>query len=104
LEESARITEFLRLYPVDWINFDVFTYGVYRASQFKIQPAWFAQEPFREILGRAMPEDGAKIAPEESLKYMREVLARQFHRIFRPTSPFPKAATFADRGRSLFTA
>ncbi|MGO8745038.1 MAG: hypothetical protein ACLQNE_03520 [Thermoguttaceae bacterium] len=77
----ARITEFLRLYPVEWINFDVFTYGVYRASRFKIQPAWFAKEPFREVIGRAMPDDAAKIAPEESLKYMREMLARQFHRI-----------------------
>jgi len=77
----ARITEFLRLYPVEWINFDVFTYGVYRASQFKIQPASFVKEPFREIIGRAMPDDAAKIAPEESLKYMREVLARQFHRV-----------------------
>ena len=77
----ARITEFLRLYPVEWINFDVFTYGIYRASQFKIQPAWFAKEPFREIIGRAMPEDAAQITPEESLKYMREVLARQFRRI-----------------------
>jgi len=77
----ARITEFLRLYPVEWINFDVFTYGVYRASQFKIQPAWFAQGPFREVIGRAMPQDAAKITPEESLKYMREMLARQFHRI-----------------------
>jgi hypothetical protein len=77
----ARITEFLRLYPVEWINFDVFTYGVYRASQFRIQPAWFAKGPFREIIGRAMPEDAAKIAAEESLKYLREMLARQFHRI-----------------------
>ena len=77
----ARITESLRLYPVEWINFDVFTYGVYRASQFRIQPAWFAKGPFREILGRTMPDDAAKIAPVESLRYMREVLARQFHRI-----------------------
>ncbi len=77
----ARITELLRLYPVEWINFDVFTYGVYRASQFKIQPAWFAKAPFREIIGRTMPDDPGKIAAEESLKYMREVLARQFYRI-----------------------
>ena len=77
----ARITEFLRLYPVEWINFDVFTYGVYRASQFKIQPASFVKEPFREIIGRAMPDDAAKIEPEESLKDMRELLARTFHRV-----------------------
>lgn len=77
----ARVTEFLRLYPVDWINFDVFTYGVYRASQFRIQPAWFVKDAFREIIGRTMPDEAAKIAPEESLRYMREVLARQFHRI-----------------------
>ena len=44
-------------------------------------PAWLVKKPFREIIGREMPEDAAKITPEESLRYMREMLARQFHRI-----------------------
>ena len=77
----ARITEFLRQYPVEWINFDAFTYGKYRASNFKIRPAWYVKKPFREIIGREMPDDAAKISADESLAYMREVLARQFHRI-----------------------
>jgi hypothetical protein len=76
-----RITEFLRQYPVEWINFDGFTYGKLGASRFRIRPAWFVKRPFREIIGREMPDDAAKITPEESLRYMREVLARQFHRI-----------------------
>jgi hypothetical protein len=51
------------------------------------------KEPFKEILGREMPEEAAKITPEESLKYKREVLARQFYRIrdaVRKSSPKTK--------------
>jgi hypothetical protein len=77
----ARISEFLRLYPVEWIVFDWFVYGNLHPNDFAVQPAWFVKAPFREIIGRDMPDDAAKITPEESLKYKREVLARQFHRI-----------------------
>ena len=76
----ARVEEFLRLYPVDWILFDWFVYGTLKPD-FAVQPAWFVKEPFAQIIGREMPEDASKITPEESLKYKREVLARQFYRI-----------------------
>ena len=73
--------EFLRLYPVEWILFDWFVYGNLQSNGLPVQPAWFVKGPFREIIGRDMPDDAAKIAPDESLKYKREVLARQFYRI-----------------------
>lgn len=77
----ARITEFLRLYPVEWINFDCFNYGKYNSNDFQVQPSPFVKTPFKEIIGRDMPEKASDITPEESLKYKREVMARQFHRI-----------------------
>jgi hypothetical protein len=77
----ARVSEFLRLYPVEWIVFDWFVYGNLHPNEFPVQPAWFVKAPFREIIGSDMPDDAAKITPEESLRYKREVLARQFHRI-----------------------
>jgi len=77
----ARITEFLRLYPVDWINFDCFNYGKYNSNDFHVQPSPFVRTPFKEIVGRDMPEKASDITPEESLKYKREIMARQFHRI-----------------------
>jgi hypothetical protein len=77
----ARVEEFLKLYPVEWINFDWFVYGGLESNGLPVQPAWFARGPFKEIIGRDMPDDAAKITPEESLKYKREVMARQFHRI-----------------------
>ena len=77
----ARITEFLRLYPVDWINFDCFNYGKYDCNDFPVQPSPFVKNPFREIIGRGMPEKASEITPEESLKYKREIMSRQFHRI-----------------------
>jgi hypothetical protein len=77
----ARLKEFLRLYPVEWINFDPFTYGKLGASDFHVRPASFVKKPFREVLGREMPDVAALITPQESLRYMREVLARQFHRM-----------------------
>jgi hypothetical protein len=77
----ARVEEFLRLYPVEWIVFDWFVYGNLQSNNLPVQPAWFVKGPFREIIGRDMPDEAAKIAPEESLKYKREVLARQFYRI-----------------------
>ena len=77
----ARITEFLRLYPVEWINFDCFNYGKYNSNDFQVQPSPFVKTPFKEIIGRDMPEKASDITPEESLKYKREIMARQFHRI-----------------------
>jgi len=77
----ARVEEFLHLYPVEWIVFDWFVYGNLESNNLPVQPAWFVKGPFREIIGRDMPDEAAKITPEESLKYKREVLARQFYRI-----------------------
>jgi hypothetical protein len=77
----ARITEFLRLYPVEWINFDCFNYGKYNSNDFPVQPSPFVKEPFKEIIGRDMPEKASEITPEEGLKYKREIMARQFYRI-----------------------
>jgi hypothetical protein len=77
----ARLEEFLRLYPVEWINFDGFAYGSVKPDEFPVQPAWFVEQPFREIVGRPMPATAAEIAPGESLAYKREVMARFFHRI-----------------------
>jgi len=77
----ARITEFLRLYPVEWINFDCFNYGRYNSNLFQVQPSPFVKGPFKEIIGREMPEKAEEITPEENLKYKREIMARQFYRI-----------------------
>ena len=77
----ARVEEFLRLYPVEWIMFDWFGYGNIEVHGLPLQPAWFVRGPFKEILGRDMPDDAAKISPQESLKYKRVILARQFYRI-----------------------
>jgi hypothetical protein len=77
----ARVGEFLRLYPVEWIVFDWFVYGSLHPNDFAVQPAWFVKGPFKEIIGRDMPDDAAKITVEESLQYKRAVMARQFHRI-----------------------
>jgi hypothetical protein len=77
----ARITEFLRLYPVEWINFDCFNYGKYNSNDFPVQPSPLVKGPFQEIIGRDMPERASEITAEESLKYKREIMARQFHRI-----------------------
>ena len=78
----SRITEFLRLYPVEWINFDCFDYGKYgNSSNIPLHPSPYVKGPFKEIIGRMMPEKASDITPEESLKYKREVMARQFYRI-----------------------
>lgn len=87
-----RIQEFLSFYPVDWILFDWFVYGKLKPD-FPVQPAWFVEKPFKEIVGRVMPDNASEITPEESLKYKREVLARQFYRlrdVVRTTSPKTK--------------
>jgi len=77
----ARVEEFLRTYPVDWILFDWFVYGNLESNNLPVQPAWFVKGPFKEIIGRDMPRDATGITPEENIKYKREVLARQFYRI-----------------------
>lgn len=76
----ARVREFLGSYPVDWLLFDGFVYGNWMPD-FHVQPAWFVQEPFQEIIGRPMPAQAWEIEAGESLRYKREVLARQFRRI-----------------------
>lgn len=89
----ARVAEFLRDYPVDWLLFDWFVYGSLKPDTFVIRPAWFMEAPFREICGRELPKDAAEITPEENLHYKREVLARQFHRLrdtVKATSPSTK--------------
>ena len=77
----ARIEESLRLYPVEWILFDMWFYGIVHCNDFALQPAWFVKKPFKEIIGRDMPAEASEITPEESMKYKREVMARQFYRI-----------------------
>lgn len=89
----ARIEEFLALYPVDWIIFDGFVYGSFTPDLFQIQPAWFMEKPFKQIVGRDMPGKAEDITLEENLKYKREILARQFYRIrdsVKKTSPRTK--------------
>ncbi len=75
-----RITEFLTMYPSEFLLFDWFVYGSLRPD-FAVQPAWFVKQPFEEIIGREMPATAAEITPAESLAYKRAVLARQFRRI-----------------------
>lgn len=77
----ARVEEFLATWKVDWLIFDGFVYGSFKPDLFKIPPAWYAREPFREIVGRALPSTIEGIRPEENLLYKREILARQFRRI-----------------------
>jgi hypothetical protein len=77
----ARITEFLRLYPVQWLNIDCFNYGKYDCNDFRVQPSPFVKGPFKEIVGREMPEKASEITFEESMKYKREIMARLFYRV-----------------------
>ncbi len=87
-----RIQEFLEMYPVEWLLLDMFLYGDL-GSGAKVQPAWFVKKPFQEIIGRPMPDSAGKITEDESLRYKREVMARQFRAIketIRKTSPNTK--------------
>jgi hypothetical protein len=91
----ARIREFLTDYPVDWLLFDWFVYGSLQPDTFRVQPAWFTEGPFEEIIGRPMPSEADQITPEENLAYKRETLARQFRSIrdaVKETSPDTKIA------------
>ncbi len=76
-----RVREFLSQYPADWILFDWFVYGDLRPDHFRVEPCWFMREPFAEIIGREAPASAEEITAEENLKYKREILARQFHRL-----------------------
>ncbi len=75
-----RVTEFLRQFPVEVLFFDWFRYGDHKDPH-PVKPAWFVEQPFREIIGRPMSAKAEEITPEESLCYRREVLARQFCRL-----------------------
>ncbi len=75
-----RIYEYLTMYPSEYLIFDWFVYGNLHPD-FPVQPAWFVKQPFKEIIGREMPETAAEITAEESLLYKRTVLTRQFHKI-----------------------
>lgn len=89
----ARISEFLSAYPVDWMVFDWFVYGNLKPDEAQVQPAWFVEKPFRDIIGRDMPDKASEITPEENLAYKREILARQFYQIrdtIRKVSPTTK--------------
>ena len=77
----ARVEEFLRLYPVEWIVFDWFVYGNLESNNLPVQPAWFVKGPFREIMAGTCRTMLPHVPAEESLKYKREMLARQFYRI-----------------------
>lgn len=76
----ARVREFLRSYPADWLLFDWFVYG-WLKPDYPVQPADFVAKPFAEIIGRAMPARAEEITPAEGLAYKRQVLARQFRRL-----------------------
>jgi hypothetical protein len=89
----ARVQEFLTTYKVDWLLFDGFVYGSFQPDLFQVQPTWYVEKPFREIIGRAMPARAGEIGPEENLRYKREILAGQFRRLrdtVRATSPSTK--------------
>jgi hypothetical protein len=90
----ARLSEFLRQYPVEWINFDGFTYGSITPDQFVVQPSRWVEKPFREIIGRPMPDTADQITAVENTLYKREIMARLFHRIqetMKAASPGTKA-------------
>ncbi len=57
----------LTAYPVDWLLFDWFVYGHLRPNDFAVQPAWFVNEPFVEIIGRL---DGGHCDPNNWRKWV----------------------------------
>jgi len=88
-----RIREFLKVYPVDWLLLDWFTYGALTPNGSPVRPAEFVEKPFKRIIGRPMPKTADEIAPEEHLKYKRTVLAEQFQALkkaVKETSPDTK--------------
>jgi hypothetical protein len=84
-----RLREFLSQFPVEWLAFDGFDYGGL-GGEYPVKPAPHVKVPFREIIGRALPARAEEITPAESLKYKREIMARQFRAIrkaVKETSP-----------------
>jgi hypothetical protein len=77
----ARIREFLSMYPVDWLLLDWFVYGGPKPNEELVQPADYAKEAFRRIIGRKMPDTADAITAEEHLHYKRTVLAEQFYQL-----------------------
>ena len=89
----ARIREFLKQYPVDWLLLDWFVYGMLKPNGLPVQPAEFVKKPFARIIGRPMPAKAEEITAQENLKYKRTVLAEQFQAIkaaVKETSPKTK--------------
>jgi hypothetical protein len=86
----ARVREFLGMFPVDWLLLDWFVYGGLRPNATLVQPAPYAADPFRRIIGRDLPATAEAITPAEHLAYKRQVLADQFYRLrdaVKETSP-----------------
>ena len=77
----ARVTEFLTMYPVDWVLFDWFGYGGLKPNDDPVIPAQYVREPFKRLLGRDMPYAVGDITATEAMRYKRAVLAEQFYRI-----------------------
>ena len=74
----ARLREFLKDYPVDWLLLDWFVYGSLKTDEALVQPAEFVQQPFqRSLVGPCLPRPG-DITPQEHLKYKRVTLEHQF--------------------------
>src|SRR5210317_1731281 len=65
----ARIREFLKQYPVDWLLLDWFVYGMLVPNGLAVQPAEFVKKPFARIIGRPMPAKAEEITAQENLKY-----------------------------------
>jgi hypothetical protein len=89
----ARLREFLKDYPVDWLLLDWFVYGSLKPDEALVQPAEFVKQPFQEIIGRPLPAKPADITPAEHLKYKRVILERQFRALqqaVRESSPHTK--------------
>jgi hypothetical protein len=89
----ARIREFLKTYPVDWLLLDWFAYGALVSNGGAVQPAEFVKKPFARIIGRPMPAKATEITAAENLKYKRTVLAEQFQALkaaVKETSPKTK--------------
>ena len=77
----ARVTEFLTMFPVDWLLFDWFGYGGVQPDKDPVIPAPYAREPFQRIIGRPLPSLATDITAVERMRYKRAVLAEQFYRL-----------------------
>lgn len=89
----ARITEFLKAYPCDWMFLDWFTYGVLVPNGSPVQPGPWVAPHFERIIGRPMPDTAEEITPDEHLHYKRTILTESFGRlkkVVREASPQTK--------------